>query len=159
MGRPKSPIPFDERNRINQRNYRLRHPEKRKETKERWRKANMDKHALHSKAWRERNPEKAKQVDAAWSKRNPDKVYNKRLRRKALLLKTQHEDYLRNDIYEKYEGICQICFEVIDMSYKCPDSRSFSIDHILPLSLGGNDTIANIQAAHYGCNSKKGNRI
>lgn len=44
-----------------------------------------------------------------------------------------------------------------DVSY--PHSRSKSIDHIIPLSLGGDDTAVNKRAAHLGCNLARGNQM
>jgi hypothetical protein len=38
---------------------------------------------------------------------------------------------------------------------KYPHPRSKSIDHIVPLSLGGDDTAANKRAAHLGCNTAR----
>lgn len=59
-------------------------------------------------------------------------------------------------------GICQICGKPIDKS-------SFSgkgcgplyptIDHIIPLSKGGNHVWDNVQLAHLKCNSMKGDRM
>lgn len=40
---------------------------------------------------------------------------------------------------------------------KYPHPRSKSIDHIVPLSLGGDDTAVNKRAAHFGCNTARGN--
>jgi 5-methylcytosine-specific restriction endonuclease McrA len=42
---------------------------------------------------------------------------------------------------------------------KYPHLRSASIDHIIPLSLGGDDTAANKRAAHFGCNIARGNKM
>lgn len=42
---------------------------------------------------------------------------------------------------------------------KSPHPRSKSIDHIIPLSLGGDDTAANKRAAHLGCNVARGNKM
>jgi hypothetical protein len=44
----------------------------------------------------------------------------------------------------------------INPKRKYPDQRSASIDHILPLSLGGDDTQYNKRAAHLGCNMARG---
>jgi hypothetical protein len=44
-----------------------------------------------------------------------------------------------------------------DVSY--PHLRSKSIDHIIPLSLGGDDTAVNKRAAHLGCNMARGNQV
>jgi len=41
---------------------------------------------------------------------------------------------------------------------KYPHPRSKSIDHIIPLSLGGDDTAVNKRAAHLGCNLARGNK-
>jgi 5-methylcytosine-specific restriction endonuclease McrA len=37
--------------------------------------------------------------------------------------------------------------------------ETWSLDHIVPLSKGGEHTYENVQLAHLGCNSRKGNRI
>lgn len=42
---------------------------------------------------------------------------------------------------------------------KYPHLRSKSIDHIVPLSLGGDDTAVNKRAAHLGCNVARGNEM
>lgn len=42
---------------------------------------------------------------------------------------------------------------------KYPHPRSKSIDHIIPLSLGGDDTAVNKRAAHFACNLRRGNRM
>jgi 5-methylcytosine-specific restriction endonuclease McrA len=38
------------------------------------------------------------------------------------------------------------------------DPLGASVDHLVPLSLGGSHTWANVQLAHYGCNARKNNR-
>lgn len=42
---------------------------------------------------------------------------------------------------------------------KYPHPRSKSIDHIVPLSLGGDDTAVNKRAAHLGCNVTRSNKM
>lgn len=139
--------------------YKLRHPDRVKASKERWRKANPDRHAAHSKAWRDRNPEKAKETDAKYARNNPDKVYLKTKKRRAIKKLVEHSPYSRAEIVNKFEGICQLCFIPIDLSLPPRHPMSLSLDHIIPLSLGGSDAEHNLAPAHYGCNSSKGNRI
>ena len=50
---------------------------------------------------------------------------------------------------------CGICGGVIDMSLDWPDLESFTIDHIKPLSKGGEHNHQNIQPAHLKCNVRK----
>jgi 5-methylcytosine-specific restriction endonuclease McrA len=53
---------------------------------------------------------------------------------------------------------CGICRKRIGKSFKYPHPRSKSIDHLVPLSEGGDDTAANKRAAHLGCNIGRNNR-
>lgn len=54
---------------------------------------------------------------------------------------------------------CGICRRRIGKGYKYPHPRSRSVDHIVPLSLGGDDTAVNKRAAHLGCNIRRGNEM
>ena len=58
-------------------------------------------------------------------------------------------------VFERDGWICQICHHEIDRSAKWPHRSSPSVDHIVPLSRGGDHTWANVQCAHLGCNSSK----
>jgi 5-methylcytosine-specific restriction endonuclease McrA len=63
-------------------------------------------------------------------------------------------------ILAHYQGTkCGICGEPIDMELRFPDGRSASLDHIVPLSLGGTDAVENLQLAHFGCNASKHGRM
>jgi 5-methylcytosine-specific restriction endonuclease McrA len=54
---------------------------------------------------------------------------------------------------------CGICGGEIDYALKYPDPMSFVVDHIVPFSKGGVDTIDNKQASHSTCNRAKWDRI
>lgn len=62
-------------------------------------------------------------------------------------------------VYERDEWTCGLCGSSIDPAHRAPSPDAPSIDHIVPLSRGGTHTLANVQAAHLGCNVRKGNRI
>lgn len=53
---------------------------------------------------------------------------------------------------------CHICGLPID--YDLPPSHpfSFSADHVVPVSEGGNNTTGELDAAHLKCNQQRGNR-
>jgi predicted kinase len=56
-------------------------------------------------------------------------------------------------------GPCAICGNPIRYDKKKPDPLSFSVDHIIPWSMGGAPyDLNNCRPAHYGCNASKGNR-
>lgn len=54
---------------------------------------------------------------------------------------------------------CGICGDLIDLSLTYPDLFSRSVDHVLPRSRGGADTMGNFQLSHLLCNIKKQNRM
>lgn len=56
---------------------------------------------------------------------------------------------------------CHICGEPIDYDAKHLDPMSFTIDHITPLTKGGEelDVIDNIKAAHRKCNRAKSDKV
>lgn len=59
------------------------------------------------------------------------------------------------DVFARDGFKCQICNKKLAMDKKAPHPDSPSIDHIVPLAKGGTHTWANVQAAHFLCNSKK----
>jgi 5-methylcytosine-specific restriction endonuclease McrA len=72
-----------------------------------------------------------------------------------------YEPYKRMDVVEKYGSLCHLCGKEIDiqMSRKIGQDgwqNSLHIDHVIPLSKGGDDTLNNVRPAHAWCNMKKG---
>lgn len=55
-------------------------------------------------------------------------------------------------VFERSEGICGICHMPVE-------ETDFHVDHIIPLSRGGEHSYVNVQAAHPFCNISKGNKI
>lgn len=68
------------------------------------------------------------------------------------------ERVITKRIYERDNGRCMLCGKKIDINLKHPHPMSLSIDHIVPLSLGGTHEPSNVQCAHLICNSTKGNK-
>ena len=142
-----------------------------------YREANRDERAAGQKAWREANRERLLASKNAYYEANREEIAARRaekwandpeyrarfhaaeIRRKRLLANAKSEPYLRESIFERDGWKCGLCDEPIDPELKWPDTRSPSIDHVIPLSLGGDDTPANVQAAHLTCNVSKGNRV
>lgn len=54
---------------------------------------------------------------------------------------------------------CSLCSGSIDMSLQYPDMMSRSVDHIIPRSLGGPETMENLTLTHLLCNIRKQNRL
>lgn len=67
-------------------------------------------------------------------------------------------DVRRSDIIERDHGRCQLCGRKVDQTKVAPHPRSPTLDHIIPLANGGTHEPANVQLAHFLCNSIKSNR-
>lgn len=61
-------------------------------------------------------------------------------------------------VFDRDDWICQICHSDIPRDAAWPDPMSASMDHIKPLSKGGDHSYANCQASHFACNTRKGAR-
>ena len=62
-------------------------------------------------------------------------------------------------IYERDKGICYLCGNLTYKDYENrPANQRATIDHIIPISKGGNHTFENVRIACWRCNSIKGNR-
>lgn len=53
---------------------------------------------------------------------------------------------------------CSLCDERLSTEHKSPHPLSISIDHVIPISLGGTHDLTNLSATHLHCNIRKGNR-
>jgi hypothetical protein len=62
-------------------------------------------------------------------------------------------------IFSRDRGLCGLCGKRVNRRWKPNDSRAATLDHIVPISLGGRHESANVQLAHFGCNSAKRARI
>jgi len=128
---------------------------------------NSDKVAARKKAYREKTKEWLKNylrqyhidnrdsirvVIRAYRKRHRYKVTEwARKRRAAIHHAAVIEQVSQSTIYKRDKGICQLC-------YKPVTKQDASLDHVIPLSKGGNHSYQNIVLTHKRCNSGKGNR-
>ena len=79
-------------------------------------------------------------------------------RRRILVRNANRIPYRRSDIFKRDGWRCRLCGRELRDTTDSTDMRAATIDHIVPLSKGGDDTAENVQAACRGCNSLKGNR-
>ena len=59
---------------------------------------------------------------------------------------------------KRNQDACWLCGDHIDKTLEWPDPKSFSVDHVEPLSLRPElaEVYSNARAAHLGCNSSRG---
>ena len=82
-----------------------------------------------------------------------DRVRSRRRRKR--LAECVREPYTLAEIAARDRFKCGICGKRVRMALTRPDRMSPTIDHLVPISDGGDDTRANVRLAHYGCNSRR----
>ncbi len=58
-------------------------------------------------------------------------------------------------VYERDNYTCQLCLKHVEMHTKAPSKFAPTLDHTIPLALGGAHSYQNIKLAHFICNSTK----
>lgn len=100
---------------------------------------------------------------ASWKRNGRPEVRRAGLRRstqkrRALLRDPNAELIDRDAIGDRDGWLCGLCRKPVDRTLAYPAPMGASLDHIVPLSLGGGHNPANVQIAHLFCNVSKGNR-
>lgn len=65
---------------------------------------------------------------------------------------------VRAYVFTRDRWTCWLCHQPILRDLKAPHPLSPSVDHVLPQSRGGGHQVWNLRAAHFLCNSLRGNR-
>ncbi|MBQ1064490.1 HNH endonuclease [Micromonospora sp. C41] len=68
------------------------------------------------------------------------------------------EVFDRTDVFVRDNWTCQLCGFPVDATASPFDPSSPTVDHVVPLSRGGQHTMANVQCSHLGCNAAKQDR-
>jgi 5-methylcytosine-specific restriction endonuclease McrA len=117
-----------------------------------WYQDNKEYRKGYCKQWRQDNNEYKKESDKRWRQDNRDKVRG--YSRKHIALKAGAEGLHTIEdlkyIYNHQQGKCPKCRKFIPFD-------DMTVDHIIPLSWGGNNYASNIQLLCKGCNSSKSN--
>ena len=121
---------------------------------------NQDQMILKSAQYRANNPEASKEYQREYRKLNPESKRSSERRRRANRFNNGFEYYKESEVLDLYGTICHICNIDIDLSAPRLAGASgwevgLHIDHVVPLSKGGSDTLDNVRPAHGSCNVKK----
>lgn len=127
-----------------------------------WRAANKEKKAAFDKQWRENNLERIRKTRDTpenraknsararrWATNNLSKVNEHSRIKRARIRSVYVERIVFEDVVERDRWLCGICGKRVK-----PEDAT--LDHIKPLSKGGEHSYANVQLAHFTCNCKKG---
>lgn len=136
-----------ERSRATTAAWHVANPERRKTASAAWYAANTERHRALNEAWHVANPERSAEIKAAGRQRH-------RARKASVenTLTSAEERQLRREATH-----CALCGMVLVLGG--PRRLRPSLDHVVPLALGGGHTLSNVQMVHGGCNSAKGSRV
>jgi 5-methylcytosine-specific restriction endonuclease McrA len=84
--------------------------------------------------------------------------WRKRTRNGRLKNRIDAEKFSPREVFDRDGWTCQLCGGPCDPSVRVPSLQAATLDHIIPVSLGGSHTRANVRCAHYSCNSRRGAR-
>lgn len=149
--------------------YYARNGERRREANRRWKRDNRVKHLEQVQRWQAENRERSNENKKRWKKRHPEKVKaaSRRLTPSSLASHAARERIRRKyktvetdpDIRQVYELAqsgkkihCYYCRAVTRCGHR-------HVDHVIPLSRGGQHVRTNLVIACISCNLKKGTRI
>jgi 5-methylcytosine-specific restriction endonuclease McrA len=120
---------------------------------------NPEKNRALARAWSEAHPERAAERTRKWRKENPDtlrlmrRIYRQTRRARNVAAGAPDPEHIERLLRETHCIYCQKAFD--------PTVRSLwlTIDHVVPLVLGGTNASENLFAACNGCNRSKGGRL
>ncbi len=99
--------------------------------------------------WQRNNADKVKGYKRDWKQRNPDAVTaHKNARRAASLKGGKYTAKEWRELCDFYGNVC----------LSCGTDKDITVDHVKPLSIGGTNTIDNLQPLCGSCNYRKGRK-
>jgi 5-methylcytosine-specific restriction endonuclease McrA len=126
-----------------------------KELSAEWIALHPEKVAIYSRQKYERHTEAHQASTRRWVKKHPERVKElHRISESSRRARKRDQFVEKIDpmiVYSRDEGLCGICDTTV--------YGEFHIDHVVPLSKGGEHSYANVQLAHPSCNLSKGANI
>lgn len=93
-----------------------------------------------------------------WRRAHPGRHAVNQQKRRALKKSAFVEDVDLMVVLERDNWMCMLCGKKIPKGAEYPDPLYRTVDHVVPLHVGGEHSYANVQSAHFGCNAAKGFR-
>lgn len=129
--------------------WRLANADRHSENAKSWRLNNKDRSDQNRKNWRKNNPDRAAMLSKRWRMNNPEKqkviMFNRNCITRGLRQYVKHG--LVDRLMKLQDCKCIYCAASL--------ANVFDIDHIMPISRGGDNDESNLQLLCPGCNRSK----
>jgi 5-methylcytosine-specific restriction endonuclease McrA len=117
-----------------------------------WKKAHPERVNAFNRHYNAKNPDKKAAWAKKWSDANPEKRAEYTAARQARILGQFVERVYRTVVLKRDKGLCGLCGKKVDPA-------NWHLDHIVPISRGGEHSYANVQVTHPFCNTSKGAKL
>jgi len=124
-------------------------PEKANEHKRRWVQDNPEKRTEAERRWREANPEKDRESSRRWRQANPEKARAGWARYRARKAQAPDDGW-------SFEVLTRMMRTGEHTCFICEKATADTVEHLLPVSLGGGNTWDNLAMACVSCNTATG---
>lgn len=125
-------------------------PERRRRRAAEYRAVNRERDREKARLYRVAHPDRVRAANAAWAASHPNAVREKAAARRAIKRNAPvFEPVHRDVVWERDRGRCHICGRKADPS-------NWHLEHIVPLSAGGEHSYRNVAVSHPACNLRKG---
>jgi 5-methylcytosine-specific restriction endonuclease McrA len=130
-----------------QKNYYIANKQRINKQNIEWAKANSERKKAADKKWVKANPEKVRQAQKNNYLKHPEKVAINRHKRRSRMQGVESKLIRRKDIKRILSKPCLYC-----------GAKSTQLDHIIPVSRNGRNSIGNLVGACSPCNSSKNDK-
>jgi HNH endonuclease len=143
-----------------QREYGIKNRDSLRENSRRYRAKDPKKYAAKRHEYYIKNKKRIDETRKEWLASKPNYRAEVDRRRRARKANNGYESYTTEQVLELYGDACYICNEAIDLTAERRPGRAgweggLHIDHFIPISKGGPDTIDNVRPTHGRCNLQK----
>lgn len=131
--------------------WRVANPELAKSQKKRWLEKYRERARQKTAKWREENPERARASSRSWAANNPDKARAIQSRHRARKVEAQRNTLKASEVklLKSKSKRCYWC------KSPWPKVGPPTLDHVISLAAGGDNSIENIVCSCRVCNSRK----
>jgi 5-methylcytosine-specific restriction endonuclease McrA len=126
-------------------------------------KAHKEERDLKGREWARKNVDKTREYNRKSYQKDPSKAIIRSRQRKIKMMGVGYKPYTLEQVLEEYGQVCYLCELEIDLTLPRKIGVAgwefgLHLDHVTPISKGGQDCLENVAPTHAICNlNKRGN--
>jgi 5-methylcytosine-specific restriction endonuclease McrA len=110
--------------------------------------------------WKQKRIERNSEINLLRKQWRMDEQYYRSMNNKRLHKNAKQEVYTYRQVLDTYGSDCHLCNTPVDLNAPRQCGKpgwelGLQVDHVIPLSKGGDDTLENVRPSHGYCNNQK----